>query len=324
MTISKVYIADDFHSDLMNGLRLCKVPFEYAPSATRDDMVQSCASDCNVLLFRSKTKIDKDFLDRTAHNLRAIGRGGAGMDNIDETIAKEKNVLLFNADNANSNAVAEHVLGLIFSLTKKIYQSNYEVKQYIWKREENRGTEILGKTIGIIGFGNTGNAVGKKCAALGMKVLAYDKYKEVEEDTNILPCELSQIQSSADIISFHVPLTSETKNYFNANFANELQKKPIVINTSRGEIIDLDALIAAYKEEKIIGMGLDVLPNENLEKLTDKEKTQFETLRSLPKIILTPHVAGWSVESYQQIANVILHKTLNLLPIQPGKTFKNT
>lgn len=262
------------------------------------------------IILRSRFKIDKQFLDK-AVNLKFIGRVGAGLENIDYNYAENKGIKLIAAPEGNRNAVAEHALGMILALFNKFKKANKDVKKGMWLREENRGTELDGKTIGIIGYGNTGKAFAKKLRGFDVEVLCYDILSNVA-DENAKQVSLEELQERADVVSLHVPETPETLKMINKEFINAFKKPFWFINTARGKSLVTGHLVKALKEGKILGAGLDVL---------EYEKTSFEDLFSddvIPEplryvikadnVIMTPHIAGWTVESNEKLAQTIVSK----------------
>lgn len=259
------------------------------------------------LIVTTRLPIDKKLIGK-ASQLKWIGRMGSGMELIDQEFAEAQGVKCVSSPEGNRNAVAEHALGLILNLTNKIAKSFDDIKNGQWLREENRGTELAGKTIGIIGFGNTGTSLAKLLAAFDMTVLAFDKNKLNPVAGYIQEANLDQICRLADIISFHVPLTADTRHMANETFFNALQQRPFIINTSRGHVVKTPALIHALQQNKIAGAALDVLENEQLDQYSSVEKEEMRYLTSQPNVILTPHIAGYSHEAFYKMSTVIIEK----------------
>lgn len=266
------------------------------------------------IVIRSRFKIDRKFLDK-ATNLKFIARVGAGLESIDCEYAKSKNIHLIAAPEGNRNAVGEHALGMLLSVMNKLNRADKLVREGKWIREGNRGYELEGKTIGLIGYGNMGKSFAKKLRGFDVEVLCYDILPDVG-DENAKQVSLKELQQKSDVLSLHIPWTPETDKMINTNFINAFAKPFWFINTSRGKNVVTDDLVTALQSGKIIGAGLDVLEYEKLsfENLfIDSEKPRaFEYLLQSENVLLTPHIAGWTFESHQKLALIIVDKIKKL------------
>ncbi len=272
--------------------------------------IEAKIHDYHGIVIRSRFKIDKTFLDK-ATNLQFIARVGAGLESIDCDYAASKNITLIAAPEGNRNAVAEHTLGMILSLFNKLNQADSEIRAGHWNRESNRGYELDGRTVGIIGYGNMGKSFAKKLRGFDVEVLCYDIQENVG-DANARQVTLQELQQKADVLSLHIPWTPETDKMVDAEFINSFAKPFWIINTSRGKNIVTADLVAAMKTGKIMGAGLDVLEYEKLsfETLFNDTNTPeaFQYLLQAKNAILTPHIAGWTFESHERLAQVIVDK----------------
>lgn len=272
--------------------------------------IEAKIHDYHGIVIRSRFKIDKTFLDK-ATNLQFIARVGAGLESIDCDYAVSKNITLIAAPEGNRNAVAEHTLGMILSLFNKLNQADSEIRAGHWNRESNRGYELDGRTVGIIGYGNMGKSFAKKLRGFDVEVLCYDIQENVG-DANARQVTLQELQQKADVLSLHIPWTPETDKMVDAEFINSFAKPFWIINTSRGKNIVTADLVAAMKTGKIMGAGLDVLEYEKLsfETLFNDTNTPeaFQYLLQAKNAILTPHIAGWTFESHERLAQVIVDK----------------
>lgn len=309
--MKRILILDKGHAVLEEKLLEAGFEIDYKPQISREELLEVISS-YQALIVRSKLLIDKEVIDR-AENLKVIGRIGAGMDAIEVDYAEEKGIACLNSPEGNRDAVGEHCLGLLLALFNKICISDTQVRKGLWLREDNRGLEIKGKTIGIIGYGNMGRSFAQRLSGFDCNVIAYDKYKTNYSDEYAKECSLDEIFSQSDILSFHTPLTQETKYMFNKDFIQKFEKPFYLLNTSRGKVVNTKDLLDALKEGKILGAGLDVLEFEAFSNELQNVPCELQELFSLNNVVLTPHVAGWSVESNYKLSYFLAEKIIKAL-----------
>lgn len=310
--MKKVIFLDTVHPVLADRLTasgeyLCVDAHAWSRQACEDGL-----RDAYGIVIRSRFPMDESLL-RFAPDLAFIARSGAGMENIDEAYCAQRGITLFNAPEGNRNAVGEHALGMLLSIMNHIATSNRDIRKGIWDREGNRGVELDGKTVGIIGFGNNGSAFAKKLRGFDVKVLAYDKYKDNYGDDFVMEATLEAVLRKSDVISFHIPQNEETLHFADQEFFDGLGKSIFLLNLSRGKIVDTKALIRAIESGIVLGAGLDV---------NEFEKASFESffegelpdelayLLNSDRVLLTPHVGGWTHESYFKLSDVLADKIL--------------
>ena len=297
---SKVHVSFLAHLDA-KGYR-----YLYDPEMDYNGLCQQI-KEAEGLVIATQIKIDKNLLD-TATRLQWIGRMGSGMDHVDVNYARSKNIVCVSSPEGNANAVAEFAVGIILNVVRNIRRSANEVSNHIWNRNENKGMELQGKTIGIVGYGNTGSRLAALLTSFELNILAYDKYKKGFASESVREVSMDEILLHSDIISFHLPLTPETKHFVDENMLSRLAKRPFIINTSRGAIIKTDALVESIKNNSIQGCALDVIENENLSSLTTIQKEHFNFLVAQQKVMITPHIAGYSYESNFKMGEILLKK----------------
>jgi D-3-phosphoglycerate dehydrogenase len=279
---------------------------------SREDAM-SQLKDIQGIVIRSRIKMDEAFLS-SANDLKFIARSGAGMENIDENYCHKNSITLFNAPEGNRNAVAEHALGMLLALFNRVVIADREVRCGKWRREENRGVELEGKTVGIIGFGNNGSQFAKKLTGFDCDVIAYDKYKNGFSSDTAEEVSLDQIFERSDVVSFHIPQNEETIGMGGKAFFDKFKKPIYVINLARGKVIQTSALVEAMKNDQVVGACLDVLEYEksSFESFFEQELPQdFQYLLKSDRVILSPHVGGWTHESYFKLSDVLADKILS-------------
>jgi D-3-phosphoglycerate dehydrogenase len=305
--ISRVLFLDSVHPVLEEFLTEKSISCEHNYTSTYKELLGEI-NNFDGLVIRSRFPLDKEFLSKAQH-LKFIARSGAGLENIDLEAAKKFEIEVFNSPEGNMDAVGEQAIAMLLMLFNNLLQADAEARQGIWKREENRGIELKGKTLGIIGFGKMGSALAEKLQGFGVTILAHDKYKNNFAPTYVQEVSLQKLQAESDIVSIHLPLSTETVHYLNEEFITKMKKPFYLINTARGKHVSLEALLKGLKNKKVLGACLDVL---------EIEKKSFENLTELPPVftelakrkdvILSPHIAGWTKESYLKLSSFLAEK----------------
>lgn len=306
-----VLITDYVHPVLLEGLQSMGFSTTYAPEMSRKEMNLSLDGYKGVVI-NTRCAIDRATLG-SASALRWIARLGSGLDIIDLEAAAEKGIAVISAPEGNAQAVAEHAMGMLLALSNKLVQADRSVRDGQWLRELHRGWEIAGKTIGIIGFGNNGSAFGKLWKGWDVRVLAYDKFLVDYGTDHVTIADLETLLQQSDIISLHIPLTNETREMVDADFISKCKSGVILINTSRGKNINLDDVVSALRSGHLGGVCLDVFPFEPPSLGNEDFQKVFEELCQMENVVLSPHIAGWTVESKRKIAEILLRK-ISLLP----------
>ncbi|MDP9230112.1 MAG: hydroxyacid dehydrogenase [Bacteroidota bacterium] len=304
--MKKIIITTKTHEYLITRLQQLGFDVINQPGITYDELAQ-IINNAEGLIVSTRIKVDQSLLEK-ANQLKWIGRLGSGLELVDVDFAGSKNINIVTSPEGNRDAVGEHTLGMLLALMNNIVASSNEIKEGSWNREMNRGKELNKRTVGIIGFGNAGSTFAKKLEGFDVTILAHDKYKFGFAKANIHEANLEQVLRYSEVISMHVPLTNETHHMANNAFFSSMERMPYFLNTCRGKVHDTAALVKALKENKIAGAGLDVLENELIESFTTEEKKQFDWLVLQPNVIITPHIAGYSHESFFKMAKVLLQK----------------
>ncbi len=311
--MAKVLVTDDVHEMMIANLKRNEYEVDYRPGISLKE-VHNIIHEYTGMIINSKIIAHEDLLSK-AKKLKFIGRLGSGLEIIDLHYAKAKGINVHSAPEGNRNAVAEHALGMLLSIANNLVKGNREVKSFHWDREGNRGFELEGKRVGIIGFGHTGSSFAKKLTGFNLEVLAYDKYKSnfASDLSFVKECTLEQVLEECEIISLHLPLTSETRYFVNEDFMRRWKHPLVLINTSRGNVINTKVLIQALDTGKLQGAALDVFENEKPNKYSDDEAKMYRKLFDFPNVLVSPHVAGWTVESKRKIAETLIEKIFGVV-----------
>lgn len=299
-----ILIIDEVHEVFLEKLKSFNII--YVPDVTLDELPE-LLKDTTILILRSKLRLDQFWIN-LAPQLQLVGRLGSGMDNIDEDYARSKGITCLNAPEGNRNAVAEQTIAMMLSLLTNVVKSNNEIGHGQWLRKNNEGIELKNLTVGIIGYGNVGKALVAKLRVFGCKILAYDKFLNDFSDEFVQEVTLNELQQKSDIITLHVPLNKYSKNMVDSAFIKSVSKPFYLLNLSRGEVVNIPHLISNLKEGKVLGAGLDVLPNENLISYDAHENEQLSYLIQSENVILTPHTGGLTKDSFKLLAEVLANK----------------
>ncbi|GAB3812739.1 NAD(P)-dependent oxidoreductase [Pontibacter rugosus] len=308
---NQILIIDELHPSIFKMLESIGVEAVYIPEIEPAD-VKEALQGMDGLIVRSKMRITTDTI-ALADQLKFVARAGAGLDNIEVEKLEQLGIPVLGANEGNSQAVGEFTLGLLLSLFRNISRSHTQVQDKVWLREENRGEELSGKTIGIIGYGNMGQSFARVLQGFGCRLLAYDRYAPEKIAAPVMSVSLEELQANADVISLHIPYISDNLQFANDAFFQNCSKPVWFLNTSRGDVVDQEALVQYLKAGKVKGAALDVLENEKLHTLTAQQQLTFQFLADATNVILTPHIAGWTHESYVKINEVLVHKIQQLL-----------
>jgi D-3-phosphoglycerate dehydrogenase len=301
-------IADDLHPSLMEILGESNLEILYKPDLEREEF-KKLIKEVEILVIRSRFILDADFLSE-AKRLKIIARAGAGLDGIDLDYAEINGIKVLHAAEGNADAVAEHVTGLILGLLSRIPEADRAIRSGIWDREGFRGRELKGRCVGIIGYGNMGPAVAERLTSFGCRIIAYDKYRKDWPDTFAERVDSLAIQREADIISLHLPLSKETNGMIDFQYLSECKPGVILVNTSRGSVLNLSKIESLLACGQISGLAMDVFPQEPLFKKNISPPEEISSLLKRQDVIATPHVAGWTSESYEKISQVLAQKIM--------------
>ncbi|MEZ5006733.1 MAG: NAD(P)-dependent oxidoreductase [Chitinophagales bacterium] len=302
----KYLITDKIHPSARPLLEALDIEVDWFPDITNEE-VAKIIHQYDGIIISTKTIINKSLIDK-ATKLKVVGRVGSGMDHIDQVYCKSNGIECFSSPEGNCNAVAEHAMAMLLAQSNHLIRANYEVKNGIWKRFENTGFELEGKTIGIIGYGHTGSAFARKLSGFEAEVLVYDKYKRGFGNESIHEVNFETIVKKAEVISFHIPYNKETHHWINREFVENCAKQPIIINTSRGAIANTEDLLWALQSKKLRGLCLDVFEDEPLNSNNVNPLELYQKIMAFDNVIVTPHIAGWTDEAKQKLVSILVKK----------------
>lgn len=306
----RVLITADIHPYLLQRLEELGYTIDVEVEIERSKLL-AIIDMYEILIITTYCKVDQTLIDK-ASNLKIVGRVGSGMENVDTNYCQSKNIKCVNSPEGNGNAVGEHSLAMLLNLLNNINKSNTELKQNIFLREENRGIELDGKTVGIIGYGHTGSSFAKKLRGFDTQILVYDTYRPAT-DNFVKNVSLEELQAKCDVISFHVPYNQETHYYCDAVFLSKCQRSPIIINTSRGAVLSTTDILEALKLHTITGLCIDVFEDEPIIRNKMHSNEMYQQLLSFSQVIATPHIAGWTVESKYKLVKILMDKIEKIL-----------
>lgn len=304
-----ILIVDDVHDILLTKLKNAAISFDYFPEITRKE-AENIIHGYTGLIIRSKFQVDRTFINLAPH-LQFIGRPGAGMDNIDEDYAASKGIPLFSANDGNKDAVGEHMIGMLLSLMNNLNRGHREISNGQWHRAENRGHELKGRTVALIGYGHNGQATAKKLSGFDVNVIAYDKYKTGFSDAYATEVSMEEVVRQADVLSFHIPLTRETRGMVDDEYLFHFRKPIFFLMGARGAIVNIPSVLKYMDKGKILGAAFDVLPIEKFPEL--REAPWYADLISRDNVLLSPHVAGWTFDSYYKLSDIIADKVIGFI-----------
>ena len=301
---SYILAIDSLQEKTLDELASLEAEVVYLPTAPKSEILPHIAK-AHVLILNSKLQVN-EALTKDAPNLQLVIRAGVGMDHIAVDYLEEKGIRVRNTIGANADAVAEQTIGMLLAMRHNLFRANTQVHDFQWVREPNRGVELTQKTIGIIGYGHTGSAVAKRLQGFGCRVIAYDKYKTDFGSEQVEEASLQQIFEQSEVLSLHIPLTDETRNWVDGAFLKNFRKPIYLLNLARGPIVSLPSLLRALDQGQVLGAALDVLPNEKLDQLTTEEEMLYKELFSRENVLLSPHIGGWTFESRDNIGKRIV------------------